>query len=99
MMRLEQSFDDMAMDMRDKTFIDLRDPDDVKRGAAEGAINIPDSEINSRLGEIDRTKPVYLMCYAGATSLERAQKMRDMGFEAYSLTSGYRGYILYQMSL
>ncbi len=99
MMKIEQRFEDMEDDVRDKIFIDLRDRDDVKRGKAEGAVNIPDEEINSRLNELDKSKPVYLMCYAGATSLERAQKMRDIGFEAYSLKGGYRGYVLYQMSL
>lgn len=98
-MQIKRSFEDMEDDFREKQFIDIRDEADVKRGKAENAVNIPADELETRLEEIDKSKPVYLMCYSGAMSLEKAEFLREQGYEAYSLTGGYRGYIVYRMSL
>jgi rhodanese-related sulfurtransferase len=50
--------------------------------------HIPIGELQSRVGEIARDKPVVFQCRSGGRSLMAAQAFRASGFEAYSLAGG-----------
>lgn len=50
--------------------VDVRDAKDVATGTFPGAVNIPVGEIEKRLGELPKDKPVVFTCTTGARSGE-----------------------------
>jgi len=49
-------------------FIDVRTKDEFSSGNAPGSINIPIQELNGRLEEIPKNRPVVLCCASGTRS-------------------------------
>jgi phage shock protein E len=62
-------------------FIDVRTPEEFGRGNRAGSINIPLSEVNSRLDEIDRSKMIILCCASGSRSSLAARLLKRTGFK------------------
>ncbi len=62
------------------TLVDVRERDEWQAGHIGEAIHIPLGELSRRLGELDRTKPVYTICLSGSRSLLAAQMMVKAGF-------------------
>ena len=81
-----------ALDISAVTLLDLREKDEVLVDGISEAINIPFSEIGRKLETIPRDKPVYVFCRTGEWSSEVTELLSDMGYEAYSLTGGFKAY-------
>jgi phage shock protein E len=62
------------------TIIDVRTPEEFRDGAYPGAINIPVSNLGTRLADIPKSKPVVLYCASGARSASAARAMKQAGF-------------------
>jgi phage shock protein E len=60
--------------------IDVRSPDEFRDGAYPGAVNIPVSELNSRLAEVPKGVPIVLYCASGARSATAAQLLKRSGY-------------------
>ncbi|MCD8151066.1 MAG: rhodanese-like domain-containing protein [Clostridiales bacterium] len=72
--------------------VDLRNPDLFSFGSLPQAINIP----LDRLGELmdlPYDRKVYVFCQAGEKSEGVAELLRQMGYEAWNLSGGYREYL------
>ena len=65
--------------------VDVRTPEEFADGHAEGARNIPVSEITSRAGEIPRDHPVVVYCASGARSAQAASTLARMGYSVRNL--------------
>ena len=52
------------------TVIDVREPDEYVAGHVPGATPVPMGQLPFRLGEMDRSRPVYVVC-ASATAAPR----------------------------
>lgn len=74
------------------TLLDTRTPAEYDRGHADGFINIPVDELRDRLGNLDRTKPVYVMCQSGLRSYIASRILTGNGFDAYNFAGGFRVY-------
>ena len=87
-------FEDVASLPRDGsvTLLDTRTPLEYARGHAEGFINIPLDDLRGRLGELDRAKPVYVMCQSGLRSYLACRILTQNGFDCYNFSGGYRFY-------
>lgn len=72
------------------TLLDTRTPAEYDRGHADGFINIPVDELRDRLGALDRTKPVYVMCQSGLRSYIAGRILTGNGFDAYNFAGGFR---------
>ena len=72
--------------------LDSRTPGEYKRGHAEGFFNIPVDELRERIGEFDKSKPVYVMCQSGLRSYIATRILTNLGFDAYNFTGGFRFY-------
>lgn len=68
--------------------IDVREPFEVSRRSHPSARNIPLGELPSRLNEIDRTKPVAVVCQSGGRSASAASLLVKSGFSRVVNISG-----------
>lgn len=76
------------------TLLDVRTPAEYERSHVKGWINFPLDDIRKRLGELDKTKPVYLMCQIGLRGYIASRILVQHGFTVYNLSGGYRLYDL-----
>ncbi len=74
------------------TLLDTRTKKEFDSGHVEGFINIPLDELRERLEEIDKEKPVYVMCQSGLRSYIATRILEGRGYEAYNFSGGYRYY-------
>ena len=87
-------FEDVASLPKDGsvTLLDTRTPLEYARGHAEGFVNIPVDDLRGRLGELDKAKPVYVMCQSGLRSYLACRILTQNGCECYNFSGGYRFY-------
>lgn len=74
------------------TLLDTRTAMEYSRGHIKGFVNIPVDELRERLGEIDRAKPVYVICQSGLRSYIASRILTGSGFDAYNFAGGFRFY-------
>ncbi len=74
------------------TLLDARTVGEYSGGHIDGYINIPVDELRDRLDEIDRSKPVYVMCQSGLRSYIACRILSQSGFDCYNLSGGYLFY-------
>ncbi len=74
------------------TLLDVRTGGEYRRGHIEGFRNIPVDELRERLGEIERGKPVYVLCQSGLRSYVACRILAGHGFDVYNFAGGYRYY-------
>jgi len=59
--------------------LDVREPEEFASGHVHGAVNVPQSDLATRLGEIPRDRRVLTICQSGMRSLRSAQFLRQQG--------------------
>jgi adenylyltransferase/sulfurtransferase len=64
----------------DATLLDVREPHEAVLGTIEGAVEIPASQLEARLHELDSARRYVVACRVGAKSLWAAGRLRDAGF-------------------
>lgn len=74
------------------TLLDTRTAREYQRGHIDGFLNIPVDELRDRLGEIDPSKPVYVICQSGLRSYISCRILEGNGYTAYNFAGGYRFY-------
>ncbi len=74
------------------TLLDTRTPMEYNMGHAEGFINIPVDDLRERIDELDRSKPVYVICQSGLRSYIASRILVGNGFDAYNFAGGFRFY-------
>ncbi len=74
------------------TLLDTRTLMEYSMGHAKGFINIPVDELRERIGELDRSKPVYVICQSGLRSYIASRILMGNGFDAYNFAGGFRFY-------
>jgi rhodanese-related sulfurtransferase len=70
----------MIKGKKDLQLIDVRTPDEFSAGHLANAKSIPLQDIGSRLGEIDKSKPVLLYCRSGHRSGKALEILVGKGF-------------------
>lgn len=68
--------------------VDVRYDDEWQAGHIEGAVHIPEDDLEDRVDELDRSRPVVTVCRAGTRSDDAAEWLRGQGFDAASLDGG-----------
>lgn len=74
------------------TLLDTRTPGEYSRGHIDGFRNIPVDTLRERLGEIEKGKPVYVICQSGLRSYIASRILEGNGYEAYNFAGGFRFY-------
>ncbi len=70
------------------TVIDVREPGEYKAGHVPGARLVPMGHLAERTDELDRSRPVYVVCASGNRSAAMTDLLVARGFEAYSVAGG-----------
>lgn len=73
---------------RKAQLIDVREPQEFKKGHILGARNIPLTQMRRRLVELREDKPVYLYCQGGSRSARAAQLLHKKGYKDISQLKG-----------
>jgi rhodanese-related sulfurtransferase len=73
--------------------LDAREADEWRAGRIDGSLHIPLARLPSRVGELDRTKPVAAICRSGRRSGEAAVWLRSRGFEVVNLAGGLTAWL------
>lgn len=71
--------------------LDVRSRQLAERSPIEGAINIPFPTLRKNMGQLDKNKPVIVICQLGRTSYFASRVLSQNGFHAVSLSGGVRG--------
>jgi rhodanese-related sulfurtransferase len=74
----------------DALLVDVREEDEFKRGAIDGAINVPLSQLRRRVGELPRDREIWVNCGVGQRSYYAVRFLRQNGFAARNLPGGYQ---------
>lgn len=83
---------DRIMSEKDVALLDTRTSEEYMRGHINGFINIPVDELRERLSELDKRKPVYVICQSGLRSYIASRILIGNGYDAYNFSGGYRFY-------
>lgn len=79
------------------TLLDTRTAGEYRRGHIDGFQNIPVDELRERLNEIEKGKPVYLICQSGLRSYIAGRILEGNGYETYNFAGGFRFYAAVKM--
>ena len=75
------------LDRSEYYLIDIRDSSAFEYGHIDGAVNISQDQLEE--AELPRDKKIVVYCRSGIISGEAANKLCEMGFDAYDLDGGY----------
>ncbi len=70
------------------TVVDVREPYEYVGGHVPGARLIPMGQLPSRIQELDRRQPVFVICASGNRSSAMADYLTRAGFDARSVEGG-----------
>ncbi|MBK8397186.1 MAG: FAD-dependent oxidoreductase [Leptospiraceae bacterium] len=71
--------------------IDVRNPDEYKKGNIAGAVNIPLPEMRDRLSEIPKDKEIYVHCQVGFRGHLANRILLQSGFKnVFNISGGYK---------
>ncbi len=68
--------------------VDVREPGEYVGGHVPGAVLMPMGQLPSRVGELDRRGPVYVICASGNRSRAMSDFLVGAGFDARSVDGG-----------
>ena len=82
---------DIAKIKNNNSFIlDVRTPEEYQIGTIEGAVNISDLELRSRLDEVPKDKNIYILCEVGFRGYLSTRLLIQKGYHAKNLSGGYK---------
>ena len=70
------------------TLVDVRESSEWKSGHAPQAVHIPLDQIDQRARRLQKNRPVVVVCASGMRSNTAAKKLRNLGYEATSISGG-----------
>lgn len=78
----------------DMVLIDLRNTASYERAHISGAVNIPFEELESRISELPKDRPLVFYCSRGGQSMMACRYLDRYGYRVVDLANGiayYRG--------
>ena len=72
----------------DAALVDVREANEYVTGHIPGATLMPMTRLTAHLGELDRTRPVYVVCASGNRSAAMTDLLVASGYDAYSVSGG-----------
>jgi Uncharacterized NAD(FAD)-dependent dehydrogenases len=78
------------------TLLDIRTVEECGEGMIPGSISIPLHELRDRLSELDKARPVFVICQVGLRGHVGTEILRHAGFTVSNLMGGYAFYKDYE---
>ena len=72
----------------DLVLLDVREPHELVQSSVKGALHIPMAQIPERLAELDRDRPLVILCRSGSRSQAVASFLLQRGFTQVANLSG-----------
>ena len=72
----------------DALLLDVREPAEYASGHVPGAVSLPQCDLATKLDELPRDRPLYLICRTGGRSQHAAEFLRQVGFERVTNVEG-----------
>jgi len=80
---------DTYFENQEHTLVDVRSKMEYAQGHVPHAVNIPLNELQARLNDVDRSKPVVVICASGNRSMSGSEILAKAGVEnVYNLMGG-----------
>ena len=73
--------------------LDVREDEELAAARVAGAIHIPMHSIPDRIDELDRDRPVAVLCHVGQRSAHVAEYLRQAGFDARNVEGGLQRWV------
>ncbi len=73
---------------QDIQVLDVREDDEWTAGRIEGAVHIPLDELESRVKELDRNRPIVTVCRSGGRAGKAAEYLSGAGLNADVMDGG-----------
>jgi rhodanese-related sulfurtransferase len=78
---------------KNMVLLDVRTPDEFRQARLAGALLIPINEVERRIGEIPKGRPILVYCAVGSRSALVARFLAARGYgEVYNMTDGIVGW-------
>jgi glyoxylase-like metal-dependent hydrolase (beta-lactamase superfamily II)/rhodanese-related sulfurtransferase len=68
--------------------VDVREPQEFVKGHVPGAVNLPQADLATRLDDVPRDRPVFVICQGGFRSLRAAQFLSQCGIPDVASVKG-----------
>jgi hydroxyacylglutathione hydrolase len=94
--------DQTELDSRppEAVLLDVREPHEFASGHVPGARSLPQADLATRLSEVPRDRPIFVICQGGFRSLRAAQFLNQMGFRnVASVNGGTEGWLAAKKTL
>ena len=75
------------------TLVDVREPQEYAAFHVPGAVLVPMAQLGSRADELDKERPVYLICHSGHRSGVIAELLGERGFDAVNVLGGTAAWV------
>lgn len=72
--------------------LDVREDDEWDAGHVPGALHIPLGELGARYTEIERDRPLFVICRSGNRSGHAAHALAGAGWDARNVSDGMMGW-------
>ena len=72
----------------DITLVDVREVDEFDNARVEGAINVPLSELQTRVDDVPSDTTVYVMCLSGGRSAKAVAWLEQQGRDVVNVLGG-----------
>lgn len=89
----EITLEEFAAAQEDGTTVDVRERGEYAQGHVPGAVLVPMSQLASRLGELDRSSRIHVICASGNRSKAMTDLLVTQGFDAVSVAGGTQAWI------
>ena len=99
MLEVSATYEDICKwDKSEYLWVDIRDEGSVAYGTIPEAICIPEGRIDDKIDDLPKDKKLIFYCMRGVASAVVAEKLRNEGYEAYSLQGGYHSFLTAKLS-
>ncbi|MDD4778374.1 MAG: rhodanese-like domain-containing protein [Fermentimonas sp.] len=72
--------------------LDVRTKEEYHYGHVKGSINIPVSELPSKINKLNKENTIIAVCASGARSAQAVRYLKSKGFDSYN-GGGWRSFI------
>ena len=76
----------------DALVLDVREPDEFAAGHIPNTVNLPLSQLRSRIGELPRERDLWLCCVVGQRAYYATRFLTQRGYRVRNLSGGYTTY-------